>query len=92
MYTNITASTDLTAAGNSLSTANVNTFSFADLGLTGSANEPTKSMVIDFARGVDVTDEDNDPNTTVRNVMERAFTSEPKEDKKLETRTRLNQL
>ena len=77
VYTNITASTDLTAAGNSLSTANVNTFSFADLGLTGSANEPTKDMVIDFARGVDVTDEDNDPNTTVRNVMGDPLHSQP---------------
>jgi type IV pilus assembly protein PilY1 len=77
LYTNITASTDLTAAGNSLSTANVNAFSFADLGLTGSANEPTKEMVIDFARGVDVTDEDNDPSTTVRNAMGDPLHSQP---------------
>ncbi|MEJ2297159.1 MAG: PilC/PilY family type IV pilus protein [Woeseiaceae bacterium] len=77
VYTNITANTDLTAATNALATSNADTFDFADLGLTGSLNEPTKEQVIDFARGVDVTDEDNDPTTTVRNVMGDPLHSQP---------------
>ena len=57
VYTNITADNDLTAATNALEESNVNTFAYADLGLTGSVNEPTREQVINWARGVDVTDE-----------------------------------
>ena len=77
VYTNITADNDLTAAANSLSTGNVNTFALADLGLTGSATEPTKEQIINWARGVDVRDEDDNPTTTVRNVMGDPLHSQP---------------
>jgi type IV pilus assembly protein PilY1 len=77
VYTNISTNNDLTAAGNSLSTGNVAAFTFADLGLTGSASEPTKEQIIDWARGVDVRDEDDNPATTVRNVMGDPLHSQP---------------
>lgn len=77
VYTNITANDDLTAATNAVAESNVNTFAYADLGLTGSVNEPTREQVINWARGVDVTDEDNDPSTTVRNVMGDPLHSQP---------------
>ena len=77
VYTNISANADLTAATNALSTSNVNTFTFADLGLTGSTSEPTREQVIEWARGVDIRDEDNNPNTTVRNVMGDPLHSQP---------------
>jgi len=77
VFTNISADNDLTAAANSLSVGNVNTFSLADLGLTGADTEPTKEMVINWARGVDVRDEDDNPATTVRNVMGDPLHSQP---------------
>ena len=77
VFTNISADNDLTAAANSLSVGNVNAFSFADLGLTGADTEPTKEMIIDWARGVDIRDEDDDPNTTTRNVMGDPLHSQP---------------
>ena len=77
LYTNLTANNDLTAATNAVSEGNVNSFTFADLGLTGSTNEPTKEDVINFARGVDITDEDNNPETTVRNSMGDPLHSQP---------------
>jgi type IV pilus assembly protein PilY1 len=77
VYTNISADNDLTAAVNSLSVGNVGTFAFSDLGLTGSDTEPTKEMIINWARGVDVRDEDDNPTTTVRNVMGDPLHSQP---------------
>jgi type IV pilus assembly protein PilY1 len=77
VYTNLTTDNDLTAATNAVSTANVTSFRLADLGLTGSEGEPTKEQIINFARGVDVSDEDNNPATTVRNVMGDPLHSQP---------------
>jgi len=77
VYTNITTNTNLTAASNHLSVANVNSFTFQDLGLTGSPDEPTKEMIIDWARGEDLTDEDNNPATTIRYVMGDPLHSQP---------------
>jgi len=77
VYTNISADNDLTAATNSLSVGNVSTFTFEDLGLTGSDSEPSKEMIINWARGVDVRDEDDNPTTTVRNVMGDPLHSQP---------------
>jgi len=77
LYTNLTANNDLTAATNQVSVANVNSFAFSDLGLTGAATEPTREMVISWMRGEDITDEDNDPTTTVRNVMGDPLHSQP---------------
>ncbi len=75
VYTNITASNDLTTTANHLSVANMDTFTLADLGLTGSSQEPTKEQLIDWARGVDVTDEN--PEGDVRYVMGDPLHSQP---------------
>lgn len=77
LFTNITANADLTDNGNALSLANKDSFELADLGLTGSPDEPTKEQLIEWARGVDVTDVDNDPATTVRRFMGDPLHSQP---------------
>ncbi len=76
LYTNNTAG-NLTAASNSLSTGNIAAYAAADFGLTGAAGEPTVSQIIDWARGVDVKDEDNVPGTTVRYAMGDTLHSQP---------------
>jgi len=68
LYTNVSGN-NLTAATNAISTANADTFAASDFGLTGAAEEPTKDELIRWARGEDVQDVDNDPNTTVRYAM-----------------------
>jgi type IV pilus assembly protein PilY1 len=69
LYTNNGVDNDLTAAANAISVANVAAFTLADFGLTGSAGEPTKEQIIDWARGDDIRDEDNDPATLQRHAM-----------------------
>jgi len=59
VYTNNSVSS-LTAPSNALSTGNLSSFVPDDFGLTGAAGEPTMSKLIDWARGMDVKDEDND--------------------------------
>jgi len=76
LYTN-NALGDLTVAGNSLSTANLLAYQLTDFGLTGATSEPTMSDLIDWARGVDVRDEDNIPSTTVRYAMGDTLHSQP---------------
>jgi len=59
VYTNnITGS--LTTSSNALSTDNIGAFVLEDFGLTGDPGEPSMSKLIDWARGLDVKDEDND--------------------------------
>ena len=77
LFTDLTANPSLSAAANHVSVANVNSFAFEDLGLTGSPDEPTKETIIDWARGEDLTDEDNNPATTVRHVMGDPLHSQP---------------
>ena len=77
LYTNITTNTSLSAPSNHLSPANESTFTLADLGLTGSADEPTREQVIRWARGEDLLDEDFDPTTLVRNAMGDPLHSQP---------------
>ena len=77
LYTNQSASNDLTAAANALSPANEGSFALADLGLTGSPEEPTKEQLIRWARGEDLLDEDFNPATTVRNAMGDPLHSQP---------------
>jgi len=77
LYTNLTSNPDLTAATNHVSSANESNFTFADLGLTGSADEPTKDEIIRWARGEDITDADNDPTTSVRKTMGDPLHSQP---------------
>ncbi len=59
LYTNNGAS-QLSLPGNALSTSNLLAYTADDFGLTGAVGEPTMDKVIDWARGMDVKDEDND--------------------------------
>ena len=68
VYTNNVAGS-LLLAGNAFSKANAIAFNDGILGLTGASGEPTRDQLIDWARGVDVQDQDDDPLTTTRNVM-----------------------
>jgi len=77
VYTNITASNDLTAAANAVSPSNQSAFSLADFALTGASGEPTIEQVIRWARGEDVADEDQDPTTLVRKAMGDPLHSQP---------------
>ncbi|HZW59630.1 MAG TPA: hypothetical protein VFE85_04985, partial [Woeseiaceae bacterium] len=67
----------LTAASNQLTPSNADAFTNADFGLTGASGEPTREELIRWARGEDVRDEDNNPATTVRNVMGDPLHSQP---------------
>lgn len=76
LYTNNSVG-DLTAATNYISPSNASTFVNSDFGLTGAVGEPTMDELIRWARGEDVRDEDNNPATTVRNVMGDPLHSQP---------------
>ena len=76
VYTDI-AGPDLSASGNHISTSNSGTFSLSDFGLSGVAGEPTKTQMIEWVRGVDVRDIDNNPVTTVRKQMGDTLHSQP---------------
>jgi type IV pilus assembly protein PilY1 len=76
MYTN-NFDGDLTQAGNELSVGNAPQHSLDDFGLTGAADEPSIVELINFSRGLDVQDEDNDPDTTTRNAMGDTLHSQP---------------
>ncbi len=68
----------LTTTSNSLSTGNVTSFLPEDFGLTGAEGEPTMSSMIDWARGMDVKDDDNDGDTTdSRNAMGDTLHAQP---------------
>jgi type IV pilus assembly protein PilY1 len=68
---------DLTLPSNSLSDTNIAAFTMDDFGLSGAVGEPAMSDLIDWARGVDVKDEDNDPTTLVRHDMGDTLHSQP---------------
>jgi type IV pilus assembly protein PilY1 len=68
VYTN-NGNSDLTAGTNSLTASNVASFSLGDFGLSGATGEPTLEEMLDWMRGADVLDEDNNPATTQRDVM-----------------------
>lgn len=76
VYTNVIAGS-LTSPTNALSVANIGAFSPSDFGLRGDAGEPSMDTLIDWARGADAKDEDNDPLTTVRYAMGDTLHSEP---------------
>ncbi|MDX1500083.1 MAG: PilC/PilY family type IV pilus protein, partial [Woeseiaceae bacterium] len=69
LYTNNGADSDLSGASNAISVANEGAFTLADFGLTGASGEPSKTDLINWARGADVRDEDNDASTTQRFAM-----------------------
>lgn len=76
LYTNISTG-DLTLPSNHVSVSNIAAFPNDVLGLTGAAGEPTPTQVIEWARGVDVKDEDNNPLTNVRYAMGDTLHSQP---------------
>ena len=76
LYTNNSPG-DLTVPSNEVSVANITAFNDSDLGLTGATAEPTKADLIDWARGVDIKDEDNDPATMRREFMGDSLHSQP---------------
>ena len=76
LFTNNGAA-DLTAASNAISSANAGNYILADFGLTGGPGDPDLYQIIEWARGVDVRDEDNDPNTLVRKKMGDTLHSQP---------------
>ena len=76
LYTN-NGNSDLTALTNAISPANAGAYSKADFGLSGAAGEPTVEEMIDWLRGADVFDEDNQPSTTQRNAMGDPLHSQP---------------
>ena len=76
LYTNNSLG-DLTAGGNALSTGNIGAFSMADFALSGAEGEPAMGDLIDWARGKDVKDVDNDPDTLNRYSMGDTLHSQP---------------
>ncbi len=68
---------DLTLASNSLSVANILSFAMGDFGLSGAEGEPELEDLIDWARGKDVKDVDNDPATETRYAMGDTLHSQP---------------
>ncbi len=62
---------------NALTPGNAGSYTAADFGLTGDPNDPSVTDMIQWARGVDVADVDNDPNTLVRKVMGDTLHSQP---------------
>ena len=76
VYTNL-GSADLTDGSNSVTAANADAFMAGDFGLTGADNEPDVYAMIEWMRGVDVADEDDDPETLVRQTMGDALHAQP---------------
>ena len=76
LYTNNSLGS-LSALSNHISNANASAYTPASFGLTGAANEPSVGQVIEWLRGVDVRDEDNDPTTTVRYAMGDTLHAQP---------------
>ena len=67
----------LTAAGNELKPENDDAFTLGDFGLTGSAEEPSIELLIRWARGEDVLDEDSRSDTETRKFMGDPLHSQP---------------
>jgi type IV pilus assembly protein PilY1 len=76
LYTN-NGDADLTVGINAISTLNSDAFSLADFGLSGAVDEPEIDEMIDWLRGADIRDEDNDPETLQRNAMGDPLHSQP---------------
>jgi type IV pilus assembly protein PilY1 len=76
LYTNNSPG-DLTAGGNHVSTGNAASFLPSDFGLSGATGEPSMDDLIDWARGEDLLDEDNNVTTVVRKAMGDPLHSQP---------------
>jgi type IV pilus assembly protein PilY1 len=75
IYTN-NVSGNLSASNNQIAVGN-SALVPADFGLTGAAGEPTFTDLINWTRGADLRDEDNNSTTTVRNSMGDPLHSQP---------------
>lgn len=75
LFTNISTDPSLWSNANALSNGNIDSFTLADFGLTGSTDEPSMEDLIDWARGVDVNDVV--PDSDVRNAMGDPLHSQP---------------
>jgi len=75
LYTN-NVSNNLSATNNQIAAGN-NALVAADFGLTGAAGEPEFDDLINWARGADIRDEDNNSTTKVRNAMGDPLHSQP---------------
>ncbi len=76
VYTNYGSDDALIGASNKIDTGN-GSLTPADFGLTGAVGEPTLAEIINWTRGEDVLDVDNNPLTTVRYVMGDPLHSQP---------------
>ena len=76
VFTNFGGDTTLSGATNLIETGNLG-LQLSDFGLSGAAGEPTLADIINWTRGEDVLDDDNDPLTTVRYVMGDPLHSQP---------------
>ncbi len=77
LYTN-NGAVNLATATNWLSTANILNFDVADFGLTGTPDDPSLIDMINWTRGMDVKDEDNDGDKTdARNAMGDTLHAQP---------------
>lgn len=76
VYSNFSGS-DLTSAGNQISTGNPAAMNLSAYGLIGAAGEPTTLSLVEWIRGVDVMDIDNDPSTYARRQMGDTLHSQP---------------
>ncbi len=76
VYTNLNGNS-LTAASNAISPSNAAAFTHETFGLNGTQNDPSVYDMIQWIRGVDVADVDNDPNTMVRRDMGDTLHSQP---------------
>ena len=77
LYTNNGGSEILSATSNHITPSNSVAFTASDFGLTGAADEPTIDEMIRWARGEDLTNVDNNTNTTVRKTMGDPLHSQP---------------
>ena len=68
---------DLTTPDNALRVSNSGLQYADNFGLIGADNEPSITELIEYARGYDVRDDDNDPETTVRKQMGDSLHSQP---------------
>jgi len=76
LYTNNNGG-DLTAGANSVTESNAAAFVDSDFGLSGATGEPTMVDLINWARGEDLLDEDNNTSTTMRQAMGDPLHSQP---------------
>lgn len=76
VYTNVNGS-NLSASANHISTSNSGSFQLSDFGLLGAPGDPVLDDVLNWVRGADIADIDNDATTTIRKQMGDTLHSQP---------------